>query len=187
MTVSHEVPRRRHLTGGYGAPARIAAAVAASIFSVAAGFQLALAVGAPWGQAAWGGSHEGVLPAGLRVASIAVAAFFIVAVLVVLGRAGYWPTDVGPFGVFRWGIWALAALMTLSAFGNVASSSAWERFLNAPVALLLALLCLVTAVGRTRHADRRYTDRPIQMAVQTFVRSHARTVLSAMRRGEKAR
>jgi hypothetical protein len=46
-----------------------------------AAFQLALALGAPWGAAAWGGANEGVLPTGLRVGSA-------VAVVVWLGIAG---------------------------------------------------------------------------------------------------
>lgn len=49
--------------------------------------------------------------------------------------------------IFRWGVWVLVGAMTLSALGNFASSSGWERFLNGPVALLLALLCLVVALG----------------------------------------
>ena len=41
--------------------------------AVVAAFQVALAAGAPWGRAAWGGQHQGRLPARLRIAS-AVAA-----------------------------------------------------------------------------------------------------------------
>src|SRR6188768_2016924 len=39
-----------------------------SLTAVAA-FQAALALGAPWGAAAWGGSHPGVLPAEQRISS----------------------------------------------------------------------------------------------------------------------
>ena len=46
-------------------------------FLLVAGFQIALALGAPWGRAAWGGAHEGRLPGKLRVASLVSAAFWI--------------------------------------------------------------------------------------------------------------
>ena len=87
-----------------------------------------------------------MLPPELRIASAAAAVVLIVAALVVLGRAGYWGATV-PFGVFRWGAWVLVGAMTLSALANFASSSGWERFLGGPVALLLALLCLIVALG----------------------------------------
>jgi hypothetical protein len=125
--------------------ARTAAAVAATGFILVAGFQVFLALGASWGRAAWGGTHD-VLPPGLRIASAASAVVLIVAALVVLGRAGYWGATV-PFGIFRWGAWVLVGAMTLSALGNFASSSDWERFLMGPVALLLALLCFIVALG----------------------------------------
>ncbi len=41
----------------------------------------------------------------------------------------------------------MAGLLVLSAFGNSTSSSDWERFVQAPVALLLPLLRVVVALG----------------------------------------
>lgn len=127
---------------------RIAAAMAASGFTFFAGFQLLLALGAPWGAAAYGGFHEGVLPPKLRIASVASAVILIVGALLVLGRGGYWGEAL-PSGIFHWGTWSLVALITLSAFANFASSSNWERFLWAPVALLLSFLCLVVLLARS--------------------------------------
>lgn len=124
--------------------ARLAAIAAAAGFVLVAGFQIALAFGAPWGRGAWGGAHD-VLPTRLRIASSVGAVTLILGALVVLGRAGYWGSAM-PSGVFRWGTWALVAAMALSAFGNFASSSRWERLLMGPMALLLALLCLVVAL-----------------------------------------
>ncbi len=43
---------------------------------------------------------------------------------------------------FAAAVWVLAALM------NLASPSSWERFLWGPVALVLAVLCLVVARSR---------------------------------------
>ena len=124
--------------------ARLAAGAGAAGFVLVAGFQIALAFGAPWGRGAWGGSHA-VLPMRQRVASTVAAVVLILSALVVLGRAGAWGSSL-PFGIFRWGTWALVVGMALSAFGNFASSSRWERSLMGPMALLLALLCLVVAL-----------------------------------------
>jgi hypothetical protein len=124
--------------------ARLAAVAGAAGFVLVAGFQIALAFGAPWGRGAWGGAHD-VLPMRQRIASLVAAVVLVLGALIVLGRTGYWESSL-PFGVFRWGTWALVGAMVLSAFGNFASSSPWERFLMGPMALLLALLCLVVAL-----------------------------------------
>ena len=97
------------------------------------------------GHAAWGGAQER-LPSGLRIASAFAAVVFVVAALIVLGRAGYRMSPV-PLSVSRWGIWVLVAVLALSALVNFASSSNWERFLLGPIALLEALLCLIVARG----------------------------------------
>ena len=52
----------------------MAARLSGGLFLAAAGFQVALAAGAPWGAAAWGGANSGVLPMGYRVASVGSAA-----------------------------------------------------------------------------------------------------------------
>jgi hypothetical protein len=126
--------------------ARPAAAVAASIFVVVAGFEEFWALGGTWGlSGGWGGAHN-VLPPGLRIASALASVFLIVAALVVLGRAGYWRAAF-PFGVMRWGTWTIVVVVALSALANFASSSSWERWQNGPVGLLLAFLCLIVARG----------------------------------------
>lgn len=55
-----------------------AAAVAAAGFAGIAGFEVALALGAPLGRAAWGGTHV-YLPTGLRIASGAAALIWALA------------------------------------------------------------------------------------------------------------
>jgi hypothetical protein len=126
--------------------ARPAAAVAAIGFIAIAGFEVALALGAPLGRAAWGGTHVH-LPTALRIASGFATIIWILAAFVVLGRAGYRLSPV-PSRLSRFGTWVLVGLLGLGTLMNVASSSNWERFLQAPIALLLALLCFVVARGR---------------------------------------
>ncbi|WP_238012434.1 hypothetical protein KZZ52_21870 [Dactylosporangium sp. AC04546] len=120
------------------------ARVAAAGFGIIALFQLALAAGAPLGRAAWGGAHAGQLPPNLRVASLVALLIWAVAALVVLRRAGLAAT-VLPAGVGTWGTWVLAGLLTLGALMNLASSSPWERFIWAPLAATLAVLCFLLA------------------------------------------
>lgn len=58
------------------------AAVAGLLVVVA--FQLSLALGAPFGRAALGGTHEGQRPTDLRVVSVFVAAVWVLAAVVVM-------------------------------------------------------------------------------------------------------
>jgi hypothetical protein len=127
--------------------ARFAAAVAATAFILVATFEGFWALGGSWGlSGAWGGGHDR-LPPGLRVASAFAAVLLVAGAIIVLGRARYWASP-DRFGILRWGTWTLVGVMALSALANFASSSSSERFQNGPVALLLALLCLVVASAK---------------------------------------
>lgn len=126
-------------------PARTAAGAAAAGFLAIASFQAALAMGAPLGRAAWGGAHT-QLPTGLRIASAFAVAVWVLAALIILGRAGFHVWSMPPAFV-RWGTWILVGVLPLGAIMNFASPSVWERFLWGPVALILAALCLLVARG----------------------------------------
>jgi hypothetical protein len=123
-----------------------AATVAAIGFGVVATFQLLLALGAPWGRAALGGSNEGTLPPELRAVSSVSMVIFVAAAGVILGRAGIWGDRFS--GAFRVGAWALVVILPIGALMNLASSSPWERFGWAPFTFLLALATFVVARGR---------------------------------------
>ena len=124
------------------------AAVAAAVgFVGLAGFELALALGAPLGRAAMGGTHT-YLPAGLRIASGALTILWALAALLILRRAGY-RVPVISARVARAGTWAVAVLLTLGVLMNLASSSDWERYLQAPIAAVMAALCF--RVARSDH------------------------------------
>jgi hypothetical protein len=123
-----------------------AAAILASIgFLVIAGFQAALALGAPWGRAAWGGKSP-TLPSNLRRASAFSAVVWLIAPLFVLDRAGIPIVDL-PEVVSVLGTWAAVAVSFLGAIVNFASSSPYERFGWGPFALVMGLLTLVVALG----------------------------------------
>lgn len=108
-------------------------------------FQAALAFGAPLGRAAWGGTRSH-LPPGLRVASGIAVVFWSFAAAVVLARSGVSATFL-PDVVARWGTWILVVVLAVGAVMNAASSSSWERYLWAPLALVLAVLCFFVARG----------------------------------------
>jgi hypothetical protein len=123
---------------------RLAGGVVAAGFVLVASFQAALALGAPWGRAAWGGAHRR-LPGGLRIASAVAVVLWLVAALVVLARAGYGWSPI-PLSVARWGTWLLFGLLVVGTLMNLASRSRPERLIQTPVAAVLAILCLVVAL-----------------------------------------
>ena len=130
--------------------ARVAAVVAALGFAGLAIFQLALAAGAPWGHAAWGGANARLSTA-QRGASAAAVVFYAAAALIVLGRAGILRAR-GNAALFRWGTWFLAVAMAIGAFPNFLSQSRWENFIFGPLALVLAIVCVVVARSATGQA-----------------------------------
>ena len=131
---------------------RRAALMVAGLLALLVAFQVALAAGAPLGRAAWGGKHA-TLPIGLRLATVVAVAIYTAGGLVVLRRAGYRIGLLSPTAARR-GTWLFATVLGLSALTNLASHSGWERFLMAPMALVLAALATVVAVtGRTSGSD----------------------------------
>jgi hypothetical protein len=135
-----------------GQRARSKAAVAAAVgFTGFAVFELALAFGAPLGRAAFGGTHS-QLPAGLRIVSAIATVIWLLAALVVLRRGGYQVPLISA-RVSRIGTWVLTGLLGLGVLLNLASSSGWERFLQAPITAILATLCLIVARTRPQVTD----------------------------------
>lgn len=123
----------------------ISAAIAVCALLLALGvFQLLLAAGAPIGQFAWGGEHR-VLPLRLRIGSVVSTVLYAVFATVVLDRAHL--VSVLPDQVKSVGIWPVAVLFLLGAIPNLMSRSKPERYVMAPVAVLLSVLCLMTALG----------------------------------------
>jgi hypothetical protein len=152
-------------TGTIGTSTRSRALGAAAAIAAGAGFlgiaafQVALAAGAPLGQAAWGGAHDGQLPTSLRVASAVAVGVWVLAALIVLGRAGFEAKPLPPT-VLRLGPWILVCVCLIGALMNFLSPSAWERFLWAPFTLALAWLCLFVARTRGAPAASPPHDRP---------------------------
>ena len=120
--------------------------IAAVLMAVAGVFHIALALGAPAGYAAWGGWHEGKLPARLRWASGVVGIGVYPALIIyVLTTAGVidatWVPARG-----RLGMWILTGLFAVGTVANFASRSKRERWWGF-VSLAIAICCGVIALS----------------------------------------
>lgn len=121
--------------------------MAAIVFSIFAGgaviFQLALALGAPWGEMAMGGRYPGRFPPKMRVAAFVQAVLLAILALLVLVRAGL--VLGGLYGFSLWAIWLVVALFSVSAILNIITPSRKERMLWAPVTIVLTICSIVVA------------------------------------------
>lgn len=142
--------RGRHLASSV--VTTVAALVAVALLVVVAVFQLALALGAPWGAAAWGGQNPGVLPTRLRVASgVAGVVIYPLLIVLVLSAAGW--VSIGPLDdLGSLPMWMLAVLLGLGALANFASRSPRERIWG-PVAGTVAVCCAILALAGPAAAD----------------------------------
>ncbi len=115
----------------------------AALLAGTAGFQVAIAAGAPLGAWSWGGAHDGVLPPGLRAASgVAAVAWGAAAAAVATDR----PRAHAAHRGLHLG---LALVSTLGAVANLASPSLPERAVWVPVTAAVAALA-----WRAVRADR---------------------------------
>ncbi|MEX0795303.1 MAG: hypothetical protein WEB67_13330 [Acidimicrobiia bacterium] len=120
------------------------AIIAATLLGIIALFQVALATGAPWGAASWGGRHPGRLPTAYRIGSAVAGLFFYPAVAAfILDSAGVIGDGNSSGGVA--GLWVLTGLFGLSTVINLISPSKVER-IWAPVALVLTVCCALLAI-----------------------------------------
>ncbi len=107
-------------------------------------FQLALALGAPWGSYAMGGAFPGRFPMRLRIAAVVQAALLALTVPIVLSRAGLvlpaWSEAAG------WLIWGVVAVTVVAVVLNAITPSARERRIWVPVALVMLISSLVVAL-----------------------------------------
>lgn len=108
-------------------------------------FQIALALGAPWGRYAMGGSVPGRFPPAMRVLALIQAALLVGLALIVLVDAGVLAANA-PLAL-PWLIWVPVAVSAVALVLNVVTPSSAERRIWAPVAALLLLTSLVVALS----------------------------------------
>lgn len=106
-------------------------------------FQILLIIGKPLGEFAWGGQHK-VLPKKLRIASAASIVLYAIFALFLASKAGI--VDIITYKpLLNVGMWVFAGYFILGIFMNFISRNKKERALMTPVALLLAIVFVITA------------------------------------------
>ena len=123
----------------------LAAHVFTALVVIGAIFQLALAVGMPWGTLTWGGRFPGRLPVYMRGVCIVSMFLLLALALVVSIRAGVVLSDWLP--ISRTLVWGVVAYSALGVVANAITPSRWERIVWLPVAVLLLTCSMVVAAS----------------------------------------
>jgi cytochrome bd-type quinol oxidase subunit 2 len=123
-------------------------AVAALVVAVLAGgvvaFQLALALGAPWGAYAMGGAVPGRFPRALRIAAIVQALAIVLLALIELSAADLAFADL--VDALPWLVWIVVAISAVALVLNAITPSSGERRVWGPVSAVLLMSSLVVAL-----------------------------------------
>lgn len=99
-----------------------------------AGFQFAMAGGAPWGHLTLGGRWPGRLPPPIRLLALLQGVIALLMIAVVLDRGG-----VLAFNWPDWTYYATLVMLALSVVANAATPSKPERRIGLPVAGVMVL------------------------------------------------
>lgn len=110
-------------------------------------FQVAMALGAPWGAYAMGGAFPGRFPTPLRVAAVVQAVLIGLIALAVLSAADL--VVAGLADSFPWLIWVAVGVSALAVVLNAISRSAGERRIWVPVTIVLLVCSLLVAMTAT--------------------------------------
>ena len=121
-----------------------AAVVFALVTAGIIAFQLALALGAPWGSYAMGGKFPGRYPTAMRVAAIAQAALLALLAVIVLSKAELVLPSLSQ--TLPSLIWLAVAFSAVSVVLNAITPSSGERMLWVPVAVVMLVSSLVVAL-----------------------------------------
>ena len=122
----------------------IAAIIACVLFFLLSIFQVLLAIGLPFGRAAYGGKYE-TLPKNLRIMSLIAVGIFVFGIIIVLERAEIITilNNVILTGIV---VWIFAVYLTLNTLMNAASKSKWEKLIMTPISLVIAVCCFILAI-----------------------------------------
>jgi hypothetical protein len=108
-------------------------------------FQLAIVLGAPVGEYAYGGQHEGVLPLKFRFASV-------VSLLLMLAITGHYLAQIGFFTPLFGGQfnsianWSLVGFFGLAALVNNISKSEKEKRVFGSITIAMLLSAILVAI-----------------------------------------
>lgn len=126
--------------------AQRAAKFFASLIALVIAFQVALALGAPWGRFAMGGAFPEDFPPAMRVAALVQSVVLAAIALVMLSRAGLAAPRLRTAS--QWLSWIVVGLTAVAFVLNLVTPSAGERLVWAPVCLALFATALRVALSR---------------------------------------
>jgi hypothetical protein len=113
-------------------------------------FQVALALGAPWGELTLGGRHRGALPGAWRLMPVFSGVLLAGFIGIVLARAGVLPPGLLPAGIASLVptlTWVVVGYNALGCVVNTITPSARERRLWVPVLVLMLASSTVVALS----------------------------------------
>lgn len=123
--------------------------IAAVVFALLAGvvvlFQVAMAVGAPWGEFTMGGRYRGAFPPATRFVALASAVVVALMGVMVLAHAGVAFPGLADAAV--WAIWIVVGYSVAGLVMNLLTHSARERMVWAPVVAVMLVCSAVVALG----------------------------------------
>ena len=107
-------------------------------------FQLALALGVPWGEYAMGGTYPGQFPPEMRIAAVVQALIIALMISIVLARSGFAVNRIYDFS--KKAIWFVVIYCAIGLFLNMITPSEKERLIWAPILLLNFIFSLRVAL-----------------------------------------
>ena len=108
-------------------------------------FQLALALGAPWGEYAMGGKYPGKFPPKIRVAAVIQLVILVFFGIIGMIRSGLISSPFYDFSTK--GIWFVVGFFVLGTLMNSITPSKKERNIWAPITFILLLSSLRIALS----------------------------------------
>lgn len=128
---------------------QLAAVLASVLVAGVALFQVALAAGAPYGEAVFGGkapTEAGVLTGTFRALAVAQALVLVLLAGILLARADVVTTTLVSAGTLRWLTWVVFGFLVLNTAANLTAPHPIERWVMGPTTLVLSALTLIIAL-----------------------------------------
>ena len=124
----------------------VAANVATGLFLFFIAVQLLVAIGILPASILWGGGQD-ELTLGLRFASVGASLVLALFIYLIRSRAGL-ISGRPPSPFIRISAWVVTGYMALNVLGNFVSVNPIEKMVFGPLALILALACLIVTTSR---------------------------------------
>jgi hypothetical protein len=110
--------------------------LSATVLALVTFFQIALILGAPWGEYAFGGKNKRALPRNLRIGSVVTSLIYIGIIGAYLAQIGIFPQLLSP-DLNQKANWSIVGLSALALIMNTITPSKKECMSWAPVSLVL--------------------------------------------------